>query len=135
MQLKSILLALAFSAFAQAATIHGYSQKDCKGDNPTDSSSSKTDTCLTLDSSSSKSLKGSPGDYVLTAFAESDCDGNGFALPPGKCINGDKFTTYEVQFIPIAKRSNATALLELYADYYAEFPEEAEELKRQLNEA
>ncbi|GLA64468.1 hypothetical protein AtubIFM55763_008506 [Aspergillus tubingensis] len=134
MQLKSILFALAFSAFAQAATIHGYSEKDCKG-NPSDSSSSKTDTCLTLDSSSSKSLKGSPGDYVLTAFAESDCNGNGFALPPGKCINGDKFTTYEVQFIPIAKRSNATALLELYADYYAEFPEEAEELKRQLNEA
>ncbi|PYH63370.1 uncharacterized protein BO88DRAFT_430502 [Aspergillus vadensis CBS 113365] len=135
MQLKSILFALAFSAFAQAATIHGYSEKDCKGGNPSDSSSSKTDTCLTLDSSSSKSLKGSPGDYVLTAFAESDCNGNGFALPPGKCINGDKFTTYEVQFIPIAKRSNATALLELYADYYAEFPEEAEELKRQLNEA
>lgn len=96
MQLKSILLALAFSAFAQAATIHGYSEKDCKGNQPTDSSSSKTDTCLTLDSSSSKSLKGSPGDYVLTAFAESDCNGNGFALPPGKCINGDKFTTYEV---------------------------------------
>ncbi|OJZ85574.1 hypothetical protein ASPFODRAFT_135600 [Aspergillus luchuensis CBS 106.47] len=134
MQLKSILLALAFSAFAQAATIHGYSQKDCKG-NPSDSDSSKTDTCLTLTASDSKSLKGSPGDYVLTAFAETSCNGNGYALPPGKCINGDKFTTYEVQFIPIAKRSNATALLELYADYYAEFPEEAEELKRQLNEA
>ncbi|CAK42649.1 hypothetical protein CBS115989_7089 [Aspergillus niger] len=135
MQLKSIILALAFSAFAQAATIHGYSEKDCKGTNPTDSSSSKTDTCLTLEASNSKSLKGSPGDYVLTAFAETSCNGNGYALPPGKCINGDKFTTYEVQFIPIAKRSNATALLELYADYYAEFPEEAEELKRQLNEA
>lgn len=96
MQLKSIILALAFSAFAQAATIHGYSEKDCKGTNPTDSSSSKTDTCLTLEASNSKSLKGSPGDYVLTAFAETSCNGNGYALPPGKCINGDKFTTYEV---------------------------------------
>lgn len=96
MQLKSIILALAFSAFAQAQTIHGYSEKDCKGTNPTDSTSSKTNTCLTLEASNSKSLKGSPGDYVLTAFSESKCLGNGYALPPGKCINGDKFTTYEV---------------------------------------
>ncbi|XRM45236.1 hypothetical protein ABZX51_008337 [Aspergillus tubingensis] len=137
MQLKSILLALAFSAFAQAQTIHGYTKKDCPSDSSKTASQQTTlNKCLTLDGSDYKSLKGSPGDYVLTAFAESSCNGNGYALPPGKCINGDKFTTYEIQFIPIAKRDNATALLELYADYYAEFPEEAEELKkRQLNEA
>ncbi|PWY63666.1 hypothetical protein BO83DRAFT_431618 [Aspergillus eucalypticola CBS 122712] len=136
MQLKSILLALAFSAFAQAQTIHGYTKKDCpKADEETGSDETTREKCLTLKSSSYKSLKGSPGDFVLTAFAESSCDGNGYALPPGKCINGDKFTTYEIQFIPITKRNNATALLELYADYYAEFPEEAEELKRQVNEA
>ncbi|EHA24945.1 hypothetical protein CBS63078_7498 [Aspergillus niger] len=135
MQLKSIILALAFSAFAQAQTIHGYTKKDCS-DDATDASDQTTlNKCLTLTGNSFKALKGSPGDYVLTAFAETSCNGNGYALPPGKCINGDKFTTYEIQFIPIAKRSNATALLELYADYYAEFPEEAEELKRQLNEA
>ncbi|GKZ28291.1 hypothetical protein AbraIFM66950_003547 [Aspergillus brasiliensis] len=135
MQLKSILLALALSAFAQAQTIHGYTAKDCPGgDGSTASSETKTNTCYNLDKSTYKALKGSPGDFVLTAFAESKCLGTGYALPPGKCINGDKFTTYEIQFIPIAKRSNATALLEMYADYYAEFPEEAEELKRQVNE-
>ncbi|GKZ17824.1 hypothetical protein AbraIFM66951_012090 [Aspergillus brasiliensis] len=134
MQLKSILLALALSAFAQAQTIHGYTAKDCPSDGSTASDDTTLNKCNTLTGSNFKSLRGSPGDYVLTAFAEAKCLGTGYALPPGKCINGDKFTSYEIQFIPIAKRSNATALLEMYADYYAEFPEEAEELKRRVNE-
>ncbi|PYI01239.1 hypothetical protein BO78DRAFT_328127 [Aspergillus sclerotiicarbonarius CBS 121057] len=128
MQFKSLFLALALSASAQAWVIHGYTEKDCKGSATSAADSGATETCLSLSSTSFKSLKAQPGDYVLSAFAKSSCDGNGYALQPGKCVNGDAFASYERQFIAITKRDNAT-LLEEYADYFAEFPEEIDEFR------
>ncbi|RAL04848.1 uncharacterized protein BO80DRAFT_210619 [Aspergillus ibericus CBS 121593] len=127
MQFKSLFLALALSASAQAWVIHGYTEKDCKGSADTGASDGDLEKCLSLASTKYKSLKAQPGDYVLTAFAQSSCDGTGYALQPGKCVNGD-FASYERQFIAITKRDNAT-LLEEHADYFAEFPEEIDEFR------
>ncbi|PWY69795.1 hypothetical protein BO70DRAFT_399995 [Aspergillus heteromorphus CBS 117.55] len=138
MQLKSFLLALALgAASAQAWTIHGYTEKDCKGTADTAGSGSGKEACGTMKSSTYKSLKASPGDYVLTAYSGSSCSessgaytpSEGYALQPARCVNGD-FDTYEAQFIAIGKRDNETAIdEELVAAYYAEFPEELDELK------
>ncbi|PYH97337.1 hypothetical protein BO71DRAFT_140306 [Aspergillus ellipticus CBS 707.79] len=136
MQLKSILLAVALSASASAYSIKGYTEKDCKGSGE-DNQGSGAQECKTLTSSSYKSLKASPGDYVLTAYTGSCSESSGvynptegYALQPGKCVNGD-FGGYEAQFIPISKRDNITHPIdeELIAAYYAEFPEELDELK------
>ena len=149
MQFKSLFLALALSASAQAWIIHSYTEKDCKGTADTAAQDGNLETCINFGSTSYKSLKAQPGDYVLTAFAETGCAGTGYALQPGKCINTDPVVSYEVgpqpassvrangmltglaeqrQFIAITKRDNAT-LLEDYADYFAEFPEEIDEFR------
>ncbi|OOF93617.1 hypothetical protein ASPCADRAFT_209559 [Aspergillus carbonarius ITEM 5010] len=128
MQFKSLFLALALSASAQAWIIHSYTEKDCKGTADTAAQDGNLETCINFGSTSYKSLKAQPGDYVLTAFAETGCAGTGYALQPGKCINTDPVVSYERQFIAITKRDNAT-LLEDYADYFAEFPEEIDEFR------
>ncbi|PWY90340.1 hypothetical protein BO94DRAFT_22955 [Aspergillus sclerotioniger CBS 115572] len=128
MQFKSLFLAFALSASAQAWVIHGYTEKDCKGTADTAADSGSLKTCESFSAKDFKSLKAQPGDYVLTAFAEAKCDGTGYALQPGKCVNTKEVVTYERQFIAITKRDNAT-ILEDHADYFAEFPEEIEEFR------
>ncbi|RAL15865.1 uncharacterized protein BO97DRAFT_440479 [Aspergillus homomorphus CBS 101889] len=108
MQLKSLLVALALSLSVQAYEIKGWTKKDCSGDADSNPASGEVPVdCKDFDSSKWKSVKGTPGDLVLTAYKEKKCAGEGYALQPGKCVNGE-FASYEVQFISTMKKRNAT---------------------------
>ncbi|PYH77045.1 hypothetical protein BO82DRAFT_406515 [Aspergillus uvarum CBS 121591] len=111
MQLKSLLIALAISLSVQAYEIKGWTTKDCKGDPDSDSTSdTSVTTCGTLGSSKWKSIKATPGDLVLTAYKSAKCAGEGYALQPGKCVNGE-FTTYEAQYISTMRKRNTTEII------------------------
>ncbi|PLB34515.1 uncharacterized protein BDW47DRAFT_112024 [Aspergillus candidus] len=55
-------------------------------------------------------IKGNPGDFVVTVYRgptegeDKRCSGEGATVQPGKVYEGP-FKQYEVQFIPIKKRS------------------------------
>ncbi|RAH63747.1 uncharacterized protein BO66DRAFT_396747 [Aspergillus aculeatinus CBS 121060] len=122
MQLKSLLVALALGLSIQAYEIKGYTEKDCKGDaDGSSTDGTNLEECGTLASSKWKSIKATPGDLVLTAYKSAKCAGEGYALQPGKCVNGE-FTSYEAQWISTMRKRNTT---EIIGDWEVE-DEEAE---------
>ncbi|PWY89852.1 hypothetical protein BO70DRAFT_393054 [Aspergillus heteromorphus CBS 117.55] len=113
MRLQSLLVALALAASVQAYTITGYNEINCLGSEAGTTTGTQKTACASLGTNKWKSIRADPGDFVLTAFGKhketsSDdkdkCQGNGYALQPGHCVNlqkNDEFQEYSVQFIAI----------------------------------